>query len=50
MKPFPLAEIISAWGVQPSAEKQIQVDQSDESGDGEPSAPGHGDLDDQIPF
>ena len=50
MTPFPLAEIISAWGVQSSAEKQIQVYQSDESGDGEPPAPGHGDLDDEIPF
>ena len=50
MKPFPLAEIISAWGVQPSAEKPIHVDQSDETGDGEPLAPGHGDLDDEIPF
>ena len=49
-KPFPLAEIISAWGVQPSAENQMQTGQSDESGDGEPTDPAHGDLDDEIPF
>ena len=49
-KPFPLAEIISAWGVQPSAENQMQTGQSDESGNGEPTATAHRDLDDEIPF
>ena len=49
-KPFPLAEIISTWGLQPSAENQIETGQCDESGDGEPTVPAHKDLDDELPF
>ena len=49
-EPFPLAEIISIWGVQPSDENQTQDGQSDKSGDGEPAASAPEDLDDEIPF
>ena len=40
--PFPLAEVISAWGAQPPAENQLQTGQPDESGDGEPTATAQG--------
>ena len=49
-KPFPLTEIIGAWGVQPPDANQIQSGLSDESGNGESTAPAHGELDDEILF
>lgn len=49
-EPFPLAEVISAWGVQSSAANPAQTGQSDESGDGESTATAPGDLDNEVPF
>ncbi len=49
-EPFPLAEVISAWGVQSSTANPAQAGQSDESADGESAATAPGDLDDEIPF
>ena len=49
-KPFPLAEIISVWGAQPSAANRMPTGQSDGSGVDEPTIPAHGDIDDDIPF
>lgn len=48
--PFPLAEIISAWGAQPLAESRSQTGQTKESQDSEPTAAEDGDADDEIPF
>ena len=49
-EPFPLAEVISAWGLQSSAENPVPIGQCDESGDSEPTAAAYRDMDDGIPF
>lgn len=49
-RPFPLPEVISARGAQPSAQDQMQTGQSDESGDVGPTAAAPLHLDDEIAF